>query len=62
MTEEVRGSVVSRDLARLALGVSTENLHTTHDPYAAMSNAELAVELQRLRIEPTVQISCRSQP
>ena len=40
-TEEVRGSVVSRDLARLALGVSTENLHAAHDPYAAMSDAEL---------------------
>lgn len=40
-------------IARLALGVSTENLHTTHDPYAQMSDAELAAELQRLGIEPT---------
>ena len=42
-------------IARLALGVSTENLHTSQDPYAVMSDEELAAELNRLGIEPTVQ-------
>ena len=40
-------------IARLALGASTENVHS--DPYAQMTDAELATELERLGIEPTVQ-------
>ena len=41
-----------RRAAGLALGVSTENLRTTHDPYEAMSDAELAAELERLGVKP----------
>lgn len=40
-------------IARLALGASTENLHS--DPYAQMTDQELAAELERLGIEPAVQ-------
>ena len=32
-------------ITRLALGVSTENVHTSHDPYAQMSDEELVQEL-----------------
>jgi hypothetical protein len=39
--------------SRLALGVSTENVHTSQDPYAKMSDEELEAELQG--IEPRVQ-------
>ena len=34
-----------------ALGVSTENLHTSHAPYAQLSDEELAYELTRLAID-----------
>ena len=40
-------------IARLALGASTENVHS--DPYAQMTDAELATELERLGLEPAVQ-------
>ena len=40
-------------IARLALGASTENVHT--DPYASMTDQELAAELGRVGIEPPVQ-------
>lgn len=39
--------------SRVALGAATENIHT--DPYAQMTDQELAAELERLGIEPTVQ-------
>ncbi|HEX8893363.1 MAG TPA: hypothetical protein VF783_08565 [Terriglobales bacterium] len=40
-------------IGRLALGASTQTVHT--DPYAQMTDQELAAELERLGIEPTVQ-------
>lgn len=46
-------SEAAQRISRLALGASTENDHT--DPYAQMTDAELATELGRLGIEPTVQ-------
>src|SRR5215472_18790926 len=48
-------SEAAQRISRLALGVSTENLHTSHDPYAQMSDEELAQELERFGIEPAVQ-------
>lgn len=45
----------AQTIARLALGVSTQNLHTSYDPFAEMSDKELASELERLGFEPTLQ-------
>ena len=47
------GERSERRISRLAWGVSTENLHTSHDPYAKMNEEELAQELQRPGIDPT---------
>lgn len=44
-------SEAAQRISRLALGAATENVHS--DPYATMTDAELATELQRLGIEPT---------
>jgi len=46
-------SEAAQRISRLALGAATENIHS--DPYAQMSDAELAAELERLGIEPAVQ-------
>ena len=46
-------SEAAQRISRLALGASTENVHT--DPYAQMTDAELATELERLGIEPMLQ-------
>lgn len=46
-------SEAAQRISRLALGAATENIHT--DPYAQMSDQELAAELERLGIEPTLQ-------
>ncbi|HEX8800245.1 MAG TPA: hypothetical protein VF772_16630 [Terriglobales bacterium] len=37
-----------RRIARLTLGVSTKNVQVSHDPYAQMSDQELAAALTRL--------------
>jgi hypothetical protein len=47
------GRSSAQRIASLAVGVSTESLDTTHDPYAVMSDVALAAELQRLGIDPT---------
>ena len=39
-------SEAAQRISRLALGASTENVHS--DPYAQMTDAELASELERL--------------
>ena len=41
----------ARRIARLTLGVSTKNVHVSHDPYAQMSDQELAAALTRLGIQ-----------
>src|SRR5215813_15346381 len=45
-------SEAAQRISRLALGAATENIHS--EPYAQMSDAELAAELERLGIEPAV--------
>ena len=43
----------ARRIARLTLGVSTKNVHVSHDPYAQISDHELAADLTQLGISPS---------
>ena len=46
-------SEAAQRISSLALGASTENVHS--DPYASMTDQELAAELGRLGIESAMQ-------